>query len=142
MRLFLDANVLFSAAYLNESRPGILFRLAEAGLCELLASPYTIEEARRNLAFKRKERLPEFARLTAVLTICPEPHKEYIEWAAAHDLGPKDAPVLAASAQARANLLVTGDRTDFGHLYRRTLREVEMLPTAGALDRVLSAAGY
>jgi len=141
MRLFLDANVLFSAAYMDKSRPGSLFRLAEAGLCELIASPYAIEEARRNLAYKRVERLPEFTRLTAVLTICPEPSKEYIEWALAQGLGLKDAPILAAAAQAKADLLVTGDRTDFGHLYRRILRGVEVLPPAEALDRILSAAG-
>lgn len=142
MRLFLDGNVLFSAAYMEKSRPASLFRLAEAGLCELIASPYAIEEARRNLAFKRAQRIPEFARFAAILTICPEPSKEYIEWAMAQGLGPKDAPILAAAAQAKADLLVTGDRTDFGHLYRRTLREVEVLAPADALDRVLSSAGF
>ena len=120
---------------------GNAFRLAEAQLCELIASSYAIEEARRNLAFKRVERLSEFARLTAALTICPEPSKEYIEWALAQGLGRKDAPILAAAAQAKADLLVTGDRTDFGHLYRRILRGVEVLPPAEALDRILSAAG-
>ena len=141
MRLFLDANVLFSAAYMDKSRTGSLFRLAEVELCELMASPYAIEEARRNLAIKRAERLSVFSRLTAVLTICPEPSKDYIEWALAQGLGLKDAPILAAAAQAKADLLVTGDRTDFGHLYRRTLRGVEVLPPAEALDRILSAAG-
>ena len=141
MRLFLDANVLFSAAYMDKSRPRSMFRLAEAGMCELLASPYAIEEARRNLTFKRMERLPEFVRLTSALTICPEPSKEYIEWAAARGLGPKDAPILAAAAQAKVDLLVTGNRTDFGHLYRRILRGVEILSPAEALDRILSAAG-
>jgi predicted nucleic acid-binding protein len=119
-----------------------MFSLADAGLCELMASPYAIEEARRNLPFKRPERLSEFARLTAVLTICPEPSKEFIEWAAAQGLGPKDAPILAAAAQAKVDLLVTGDRTDFGHLYRRILRGVEVLSPIEALDRVLSAAGF
>ena len=143
MRLFLDANVLFSAAYMDKSRTRSLFRLAEVELCELMASPYAIEEARRNLAIKRAERLSVFSRLTAVLTICPEPSKDYIEWALAQGLGLglKDAPILAAAAQAKVDLLVTGDRTDFGPLYRRLLRGVEVLPPAEALDRILSAAG-
>jgi uncharacterized protein len=142
MLLFLDANVLFSAAYMEKSRPGNLFRLAQAGLCDLIASPYAIEEARRNLAFKRSDRIPEFVKLAATLAICPEPSKEHLVWAMAQGLGPKDAPILAAAAQAKADFLVTGDRTDFGHLYRRTLRDVEILPPADALDRVLAAAGY
>jgi predicted nucleic acid-binding protein len=141
MRIFLDANILFSAAYLEKSRPGSLFQLANVGLCELVASPYAIEEARRNLTFKRAERLAEFARLTATVTICAEPSKEYIEWALALGLGPKDAPILAAAAQAKTVMLVTGDRTDFGHLFHQKHRGVEVLLPADALDRILSAAG-
>jgi hypothetical protein len=45
-RLFLDANVLFAAAW----RPkAALARLWELGDAELLSSDYAIEEARRNL---------------------------------------------------------------------------------------------
>jgi uncharacterized protein len=47
-RVFLDANVLFSRAY---GSPGIrrLWDQASEGRCVLLASEYTIHEARRNL---------------------------------------------------------------------------------------------
>ncbi len=48
-RVFLDANVLFSAAY-GSSRIGALWDRARFGRCRLLASRYAIEEARRNLS--------------------------------------------------------------------------------------------
>jgi predicted nucleic acid-binding protein len=141
MRVFLDANVLFSAAYLDRSEPEALFRLSRAGLCELIASPYTIEEARRNLSRKRPQRLPLLEQLLSSLTVCAEPSRDDIEWALAQGLGLKDAPVLGAAVQAGADVLVTGDRTDFGRLYGRSLRGVEILTPAAALDRVLSATG-
>lgn len=141
MRVFLDANVLFSAAYLDQSKPEALFRLARAGLCELLASPYTIEEARRNLSRKRPERLSALEQFLSWLTVCVEPSREHIEWALTQGLDLKDAPVLGAAAQAGVDLLVTGDSTDFGHLYGRTLRGVLISTPAAALDKVLSAAG-
>ena len=45
-RVFLDANILFSAAYRPTSRLLQLWSLPDV---ELLTSPYAVEEARRNL---------------------------------------------------------------------------------------------
>ena len=52
MKLFLDANVIFSAAHREEGRSQDLVALARVGLCELLASAHALEEARRNLQLK------------------------------------------------------------------------------------------
>jgi len=54
-RVFLDANVLYSAAYLEFSDLGRLCTLDDVLL--LLSSDYAIEEARRNLAMDRREAL-------------------------------------------------------------------------------------
>ncbi len=59
-RIFLDANVLFSAAYLENSGLGRLWRLEDA---ELLSSAYAVEEARRNLALDRPPALARLERL-------------------------------------------------------------------------------
>src|ERR1700694_1932587 len=114
MLLFLDANVLFSAAYRDTGSVRILFDLAEAGACELVASVYAIDEARRNLAEKHPSRLGDFERLLEKLRVCPEASHEAVSWAAARKLPPKDAPILAAAVQAGADVLVTGDRMHFG----------------------------
>lgn len=138
MRLFLDANVLFSAAHRETGSVRTFFVLADAGLCELVSSAYAVEEARRNLAYKYPERHVDLQALTATLAICGEANRETLAWAARYDLPRKDVPILAAAAQARVRILVTGDRTDFGHLYRKTLGGVSILPPAAALEAVLA----
>ncbi|MGH9320796.1 MAG: PIN domain-containing protein, partial [Vicinamibacteria bacterium] len=62
--VFLDANVLFSAAY--RSKAG-LQRLWQMESVELISSAYAVEEARRNLAEPaRRERLERLLRATRV----------------------------------------------------------------------------
>jgi uncharacterized protein len=58
-RIFLDANVLFSAAYLENSRLGRLWQLDDA---ELLTSAYDVEEAHRNLTLDRASALARLKR--------------------------------------------------------------------------------
>ena len=137
MRLFLDANILFSAAHRATGSVRIFFRLAAAGACELVSSSYAIDEARRNIARKYPERVPDLEALAASVVVCAEPTQDNIAWAGAQKLPPKDAPILAAAVQAGADVLVTGDQTDFGHLYRRTLRGTEILSPVAAIERII-----
>lgn len=141
MRVFLDANVLFSVAHASASPLHSFFRLAEAEVCELLASPYAIDEARRNIARKYPGKAADLDGLIAQITICPEADAEATRWAGSTGLPDKDAPILAAAARARADILVTGDRADFGSHYGRRLRGVEVLPPRMALERILAGEG-
>lgn len=138
MRLFLDANVLFSAAHRGTGSVRIFFRLAAAGACELVSSPYAIDEARRNVARKYPGRLPDLEALVARLAVCVEATPENVAWAAGYRLPAKDAPILAAAVQAGATLLVTGDQKDFGHLYGQTLRRTQVLPPVAAIEQVIA----
>lgn len=52
MKLFLDANVLFTAAHNPNGKASLLIELEEQGLWSLATSEYAIEAARRNLARK------------------------------------------------------------------------------------------
>lgn len=140
MRVFLDANVLFSAAYGTHSPLRGFFRLAEAGICELLASPFAIDEARRNIARKHSAKAADLEHLIAHVAICLEAGAETVRWARSAGLPAKDAPILAAAVQAKADILVTGDRAHFGGLYARTLRRLEILPPRAALERILATA--
>ena len=117
MLLFLDANVLISAAYSPSGRAAALFRLAETGMCSLAVSPHVIEEATRNLTVKASDKTPELARLMTIVDRVPEAPRKVVSWAAASGLVENDAPVLAAAAACGADILVTGDRTHFGHLF-------------------------
>lgn len=140
MRVFLDANILFSAAHRAENSVRALFRLAESGACELIASAFAVDEARRNIARKHPARAVDLEQLIARLAICQEPAAEDVRWARSAGLPEKDAPILAAAARARAGMLVTGDRADFGALYEKKLRGVEVLPPRIAIERILAAA--
>ncbi len=140
MRVFLDANILFSAAHRSENSVRVLFHLAEAGFCELIASAFAVDEARRNIARKVPAKATDLEQLIAQLAICQEPAGEDCRWARSAGLPDKDAPILAAAALARADMLVTGDRADFGALYEKKLRGVEVLPPRAAIEKILAEA--
>lgn len=129
MRVFLDANVLFSAAYREVGSTRVFFSLADAGACELVSSAYAAEEARRNIRAKHPERASDLESLIGRIALCPEPTSATLAWATTHGLPPKDAPILAAAVDAHCHLLVTGDRAHFGSLFGRRLRRtVVVLP--------------
>ncbi|MGH6885210.1 MAG: PIN domain-containing protein [Geminicoccales bacterium] len=138
MKLFLDANVVFSAAHQAEGRAQQLLELAKAGRCTLVSSAHALEEARRNLELKSRGFEARLAAARSVAATVPEAPGETVAWAAGEGLPPKDAPILAAAAHCGAQLLVTGDARDFGPLYGRTLRGVKVVTPAQALAAVLS----
>jgi predicted nucleic acid-binding protein len=129
MRVFLDANVLFSAAYREAGSVRAFFALAKAGVCELASSGYAMEEARRNVLAKCPGRTGELEMLLKQVSPCREPSPATVAWAVAQRLPPKDAPILAAAVESHCHILVTGDRTHFGALFGKRLRgTVVMLP--------------
>lgn len=139
MRLFLDANVIFAAAHSPAGRARALFRLAEAGACTLVASPHAVEEARRNLALKSAVGAEALEGMVRRLELVSEAGPKLVAWSAAQGLPEKDAPILAAAVAAGADLLVTGDRTHFGHLEGRVVGSVRIVSPATALAAVLDA---
>jgi predicted nucleic acid-binding protein len=129
MRVFLDANVLFSAAYREAGSMRAFFALADAGACALLSSAYAVDEARRNIAAKHPARTADLESLVTEIELVRDPAAATIAWAVAQRLPMKDAPILAAAVDGRCNILVTGDRTHFGELFGRRFRgTVVMLP--------------
>ncbi|MDI1287910.1 MAG: PIN domain-containing protein [Reyranella sp.] len=115
MRIFLDANILFSAA----KSDGAVRRLLELLIAEghvLCADGYVAEEARRNLAAKGPAGLTVLAALLDRLEVAPA-QADPDSMAAAQALPEKDRPVLVAAARLKCAVLVTGDRTHFGAFY-------------------------
>ena len=135
MRIFLDANVLFSAAHTDGAMGRFLQRLSNAGH-DLLADAYVVEEARRNLLAKvpdRVARLEEFLRGIAVgrASAGDEPLES-------RPLLPeKDRPVLLSAIRLGCEALVTGDRTHFGSLYGRTIRGVTIYSPRSLAEELL-----
>lgn len=133
MRLFLDANVLFSGAHSPRGRARGLFSLAESGFCKLVTSEHAIGEAERNLAMKHPTAMEDLEVLMKQVTRAPEGGPSLVAWAARLGLPENDAPILASAAAAGADLLVTGDRRHFGHLYGKTAGRVRIVTIREAL---------
>jgi hypothetical protein len=122
MRIFLYANILFSAAKSDGAVSQLLPLLRTAGH-ECCADDYVVEEARRNLLAKAPDRIAVLERLLSLVKLAnarsPDPAPE-----ASLPLPAKDRPVLAAAIHQGCAALVTGDRTHFGDLYGRTIHGV------------------
>jgi predicted nucleic acid-binding protein len=138
MRVFLDANVLFSASPFARGNAPLLVEIGRAGGCRLLTSPMTLQEAGRNPARKAPQALELFKHVQAVIELVLDASADLLLWA--QGLPVKDAPILAAAVLARADLLVMGDRRHFGPLFGRTLQGVRVLALADGLAAVLAEA--
>lgn len=118
MRIFLDANVLFSAAKSDGAVRRLARRLLDTGH-ECLADEYVMTEARRNLAAKGPAALAALDALLAEVKVVkarvPSMALKEANW-----LPEKDRPVLYAAMQLKCRALVTGDRTHFGAAYGKS----------------------
>jgi predicted nucleic acid-binding protein len=109
-RLFLDANVLFTAAHNPQGKSVLIISLGQHRLVELATSAYAGEEARRNLARKFPKALEPFETMLAHLTIVADD----ITIACPASLAEKDRPIYRAAQACKADVLLTGDLRDFG----------------------------
>ena len=110
IRLFLDSNVLFTAAHNPSGKAALIIDLGAQGNWEIVSCSYAIEEAQRNISIKFPDYLERFETLiSAIIKVpsrsgrnCPVPLSE------------KDRPILEAAIQCDATHLLTGDIKDFG----------------------------
>lgn len=122
MRIFLDANILFSAAKSDGAVRRLLVLLRQAGH-ECWVDGYVLGEARRNLTAKAPDAVATLDVLVTELTVAPL-HVGNPALASSLPLPEKDRPVLMAAISHRCSVLVTGDRTHFGPLYGKTAHGV------------------
>jgi uncharacterized protein len=138
MRLFLDANVLFSAAHNPRGNARAFFALATQGAVTLLCSRFARDEALRNIKLKFPDCYETLAELLKAIELVSEPPPSLIGIARAAGLPEKDAPILAAAIASRVDMLVTGDKRHFGHLFGQHIETVLVLPPVDALVFVLN----
>lgn len=118
-RVFLDSNVLFSAAYSPNSRLLTLWSLHGT---QLVTSLLAVEEAKRNLAVQRPESLSELDRLVASANVITGIGTDALPDGV--DLSDKDVHILTAAIESRCTHLLTGDVRHFGHLLGQTIAGV------------------
>lgn len=109
-RLFLDANVLFTAAHNPDGKAAFIITLGAEGVWKLFTSAFAAEEARRNLVAKYPAALGRFNELLCrIAKVSERPDAPFPD-----DLKIKDRPVFQATYACKATHLITGDITHFG----------------------------
>lgn len=120
IRVFLDANILFSAAYRQTNGIIRLWRLPEV---RLVTSVYARTEAERNIALKRSEAAERLSQLASQIEISAASASLRTD----HQLADKDRPILEAALGSGCSVLLTGDMAHFGHLVGETVEGVRIL---------------
>ena len=120
MRIFLDANILFSASFPKSHLAEFLAMLQ--GHAVLLTNAYAKTEAERNIAAKQPKRLAAHEKFVASLELVAlqlfDPGVRLAE---------KDRPILCGAIAGGADFLLTGDKKDFRHLFGETVRGVKIV---------------
>jgi predicted nucleic acid-binding protein len=126
-RLFLDTNILFSAAYRPNAGLAQFWKLKGAILC---SSRYALEEARINLAEDaQRHRLAKLAQHVHLFDATAR------ELPAGLSLPEKDVPILLAAMEARATHLITGDIRHFGLYFGKQIEGILVTSPADYLKK-------
>ena len=110
MRVFLDANVLFTAAHNPKGKAAFIIELGAAGHFSLFTSDAARKEAERNLVAKYPDAFPLLValidRITLVTADLSAPFPD--------GLPIKDAVIFQAAVACCATHFLTGDLRHFG----------------------------
>lgn len=132
MRILLDTNILVSGLLSVEGAPAKLLQGWLDGSFELVSCQTQINELARVLAYPRirdritADQAKDILDSMSVMAILAEP-----EAPASLSPDPDDDVLLAAAIAARANLIVSGDRS-----HMLALREAEGIPIITAREAV------
>ena len=130
-RVFVDANIMFSAAWREGSGIGKLWGMEGV---QLVTSPYALMEAERNIQIKKPsaaERLAALVGEVEISTAAAQLSRDY-------GLPEKDLPILEAAVGSKCSVLLTGDLTHFGHLIGTEAEGVMVMTVSMFLPRVES----
>jgi uncharacterized protein len=122
VKVFLDANILFSASDPRSATRELLETVAVGHT--VVTSAHAWEEARRNLERKRPHFLPGLESLGGRIEVSKAfelPHDQ------PDGVAEKDVPILAGAVGARCTHLWTSDRRHFGHLYGKSAQGIRVL---------------
>ena len=110
MRVFLDANVLFTAAHNPEGLSRLLFDLGRHKVVTRVSSQLAVDEAHANLRRRRPDTAAALDPLVSRLEIVDPPSLA----APLLRLPDDDQLIFGAALAARVTQLLTGDKKHFG----------------------------
>jgi predicted nucleic acid-binding protein len=120
VRIFIDANILFSAADRASVTRELFTNTAEHA--ELVTNPHAWEEASRNLSYKKTEHLSGMNDLKKHLVITSA--FGHIDKTV---LPQHDAPILAGAVGACCTHIWTSDKKHFGTWYGKKINDITIL---------------
>jgi predicted nucleic acid-binding protein len=118
-RLFLDANVLFSAAYQPDAGLLRLWNVKNVALC---SSRYALEEARINLADEGQR--ARLSRLSGAVGLFEAGERALPRGIL---LPEKDVPIFLAAIEAHATHLLTGDVRHFRAYFGKKIEGIAIM---------------
>ncbi len=133
MRIFLDANVLFSASNFGSNVARLVDIACQAH--SVLTCDLALEEARRNILIKRPQWQDEFGILEAKIFCVPT-----VLFELPIELAEKDRPILCSAISSNCDLLATGDKRDFGHLFEQTIQATVVVSLTGLANRLITSS--
>lgn len=126
-RLFLDANILFSAAYQANGRLQKFWKLKDVALC---SSHYAVEEARANL--EEEAQRSRLDRLLRRVELFDEAQREIV---GGIRLPEKDVPILLGAIGAKATHLISSDLRHFGMYFGKRIEGILIVSPSAYLKR-------
>jgi predicted nucleic acid-binding protein len=108
--LFLDANVLFTAAHNQSGKAALVLELGTLGHWRMVTSTLAVEEASRNLTSKVPSAVSRLEILLRDMTVLPSVSGRDCPI----DLPAKDRPIFLTALRYGATHLLTGDMRHFG----------------------------
>ena len=133
MRVFLDANVLFSAADGQSATRQLLNEVLERA--EVVTNPHAFEEARRNLQIKRPQHLDGLVAIQRrITTTTAFDNRIQVQ------LTQEDLPVVAGAVGSGCSHLWTSDRRHFGRYYGKEIGGVRVVSSVMLADLLSTSA--
>ena len=117
MKVFLDANILFSGSVSGSRIAKLIEIIQQHG--EYVTNLYAVEEARKNIERKKYGSISGLESLLKNITISNQ-----LVLDVPVELKSKDIPILGGAIALQCTHLLTGDKKDFGFLYGKQIENV------------------
>ncbi|MEI6422897.1 MAG: PIN domain-containing protein [Lentisphaerota bacterium] len=130
MKVFLDANILFSSSNPQSATRFLLDIILSK--YEAVANEHVMEEARRNLKIKRSSQEKELIILCSKITLTSAFTMIQIP-----SLPDKDIPVISGAVGSKCTHLWTGDKKHFSNLYGKTVYSVKVVSSIMLAEELL-----
>jgi predicted nucleic acid-binding protein len=117
VKVFLDANILFSGSIRDSRIARLITLIKQHGSC--VTNSYAVEEARKNIELKKFGSLAGLDLLLENITVS---NKLLLKLPV--ELRSKDTPILGGAIALKCTHLLTGDKKDFGFLFGKQVENV------------------